>query len=292
MTPIIISMSRKEEMTNGYSFEKKQKLADKINAIRDKPTLKKIRTIILSENPSVTARKNSNGYLMYFQNYTDNTYKKIEKLLNKIEIDKIEQQAKSITETSDQYMMSSDDPDTDYTISRTRLRYSNRERRLIKRQQYEDIISEKMIDGATFQDHDYTKFQNLNDNNSDTQDQEDDIYNDNDLKIQQKPSKQKKTLKTLKTIKTLKTNESPNIVSRSQKNTTNKKINESTNKKSSIRKTENIKVHNTSPQNVNELLAEIRSNNTSSQSVNELLALQNKGNIENKVPSIFSKPTK
>ena len=77
----IIDMSHKTEIEE-YPFDKKQKLADKINSIRDKPTLRKIRTIIFSENPTVSARKDSNGYLMYFQNYTEDTYKKIEKFFS------------------------------------------------------------------------------------------------------------------------------------------------------------------------------------------------------------------
>jgi len=142
----VISMSHKTESNGPYPFEKKQKLADKISVMRDKPTLRKIRDIIKMENPEATSRKDSNGYLMYFQNYTDITYIKIERLLNKIEKDKLEQQARSITEMSDNMMLSSDDPNTDYTLSRTRLRYSNREKRLIKRQQYEDVIHEQYMD--------------------------------------------------------------------------------------------------------------------------------------------------
>lgn len=142
----VISMSHKTESHEPYPFEKKQKLADKISVMRDKPTLRKIRDIIKMENPEATSRKDSNGYLMYFQSYTAITYIKIERLLNKIEQDKLEQQTRSITEMSDNMMMSSDDPNTDYTLSRTRLRYSNREKRLIKRQQYEDVIHEQYMD--------------------------------------------------------------------------------------------------------------------------------------------------
>jgi|SRR5579872_4984770 len=146
MVPKIIDMSHKTEIEE-YPFEKKQKLADKISVLRDKPTLRKILDIIRTENPEATAKKDRDGYLMYFQNYTDETYIKIEKLLNKIDRDKLEQQTRSITEMSDN-VMSSDDPNTNYTLSRTRLRYSNRERRLIKRQQYEDIINDKLLDSS------------------------------------------------------------------------------------------------------------------------------------------------
>lgn len=140
-------MSNKQKTKEEYSFENKKKLAARISDMRDKETLRKIRDIIFAENPEVSARKSSNGYLMYFQNYNDETYHKIEKFLNKVEREKLERQTKSITETSEQMLLSSeaDDPNTNYTVSRTRLRYSNREKRLIKRRQYENIINEKVI---------------------------------------------------------------------------------------------------------------------------------------------------
>jgi hypothetical protein len=125
-----------------FSFERKRKMASKIGDIRDKATLRKIRDIIYAENNNVSAKKNDNGYLMYFQNFSDDTYYKIEKLLNKLEQDKLDRQTRSVTE------MSSEDPNVNYNISRTRLRYSNREKRLIKRKQYENIISEKVTNTA------------------------------------------------------------------------------------------------------------------------------------------------
>ena len=118
-----------------YSFEKKERMASKISDMRDVDTLRKIRDIIYSENVNASATKSGNGYLMYFQNYSDETYRKIEKLLHKIQKEKLERQTRSVTE------MSSEDPNTNYNVSRTRLRYSNREKRLIKRQQYENIIN-------------------------------------------------------------------------------------------------------------------------------------------------------
>lgn len=143
----VISMEKSTETYEPYPFEKKQKLADKISVMTDKPTLRKIRDIIKTENPEATSRKSGDGYLMYFQNYTDITYIKIEKVLNRNEKDKLEQQTRSITDMSDRMsdsmMINSDDPNADYTMSRTRLRYSNREKRLIKRQQYEDVIHEQ-----------------------------------------------------------------------------------------------------------------------------------------------------
>lgn len=145
----------KPKINEEYTFEKKKKLAARISDMRDKETLRKIRDIIFAENPEVSARKSSNGYLMYFQNYADPTYFKIEKYLNKIEKEKLDRQTRSIAETSEQIILSSeaDEQTTDYTFSRTRLGYSNRERRLIKRRQYENIINEKILDSDAQDDN-------------------------------------------------------------------------------------------------------------------------------------------
>ena len=125
-----------------YSFEKKKKLASKISNMKNKENLKRIKEIIFNENPDISVRKNSRGMLMYFQNFTPITYHKLDKLLIKIEKEKVKRQTKSITETSDKMMYSSEEPmsTTDYSRTRTRLRYSNVEKKLIKRLQYEQLI--------------------------------------------------------------------------------------------------------------------------------------------------------
>ena len=168
-------MSNKPNTKEEYSFDRKKKLAARISDMRDKDVLRKIRDIIFAENPEVSARKSSNGYLMYFQNYNNETYYKIEKFLNKVERDKIERQTKSITEISENMLMSSeqDDPNTDYTVSRTRLRYSNREKRLIKRRQYENIINEKIMSSDESEDNDETSDNNETENSVVTKNKKD-----------------------------------------------------------------------------------------------------------------------
>lgn len=141
-------MSINSKTKEDYPFDKKKKLAAKISDMRNREHLKVIKNIIFNENPEITARKSNHGYLMYFQNYTDETYYKIENFLNKIERIKLEKQAKSITDSKDRFSVTSDEQCTDYNVTRTRLRYSNRERRLIKRRQYEKIIGEKITDDS------------------------------------------------------------------------------------------------------------------------------------------------
>jgi hypothetical protein len=175
------SSDAKEE----FSFERKQRLAARISDMRDKIILKKIRDIIFTNNPDITARKSDGGYLMYFQNYTPNTYQKIEKFLNKVEKEKLERQTRSIAETSEQLVLSSEDPNSDYNISRTRLRYSNREKRLIRRCQYEDIINEPVSDAPSLKStsklkiNDDNEIKNQDNSDTNSQDDEDNEGNEN-----------------------------------------------------------------------------------------------------------------
>jgi hypothetical protein len=213
-------MSSKNKEREIYSFEKKKRLASKISDMRNKDQLKKIKNIILENNPLIAARKTSSGYLMHFQNYTNDTYYEIEKYMTKIQMDEIKKRTKIITENADQILSSVDlDIDslsselpvhfvhaksntqsttqtqqtqqtkpttifstpnltsssttpttpttttttasttssvltvmtptsTDYSRTRTRLRYSNKEKRLIKRKQYDDILKNSTVEST------------------------------------------------------------------------------------------------------------------------------------------------
>ena len=116
--------------------------------MRNKKHLKAIKKIIFEENPDLKTNKNDRGQLMFFQNCTYETYVKLDKFLKKLEIEKIEEQTRSITEASERILMSSEMDDgtanaIDYAKARTRLRYSNHEKKLIRRKKYEQIISER-----------------------------------------------------------------------------------------------------------------------------------------------------
>ena len=127
---------------DNYTFERKKRLASKISEVRDKTILRQIKNIIFEENPDAIAKKSSGGYLMFFQNYANNTYIRLEELLANLETERLHRQTKSIAKASET-LISSEDQCNDYETSRSRLRYSNREKRLIKRQQYEIMITKQ-----------------------------------------------------------------------------------------------------------------------------------------------------
>ena len=140
-----------------YTFEKKKKLAAKIGNIKNKAQLRMIRDIIFQENPDATAKKTTDGYLMYFQNYTPDTYIKIEKNLNKNEpnknsifsINHLDNTVSDVPVNTDSDC--SKNIDIDYVNSRSRLRYSNRERRLINKRDYDTKLNEKPSDDKLVQ---------------------------------------------------------------------------------------------------------------------------------------------
>jgi hypothetical protein len=165
-----LSKELKEEKSKKieYSHERKEKLADRIGRIKNKKQLKKIKKIIFEENPETETIKgsNKNSTLMYFHNFTVKTYLKIEKFLRKI--DKLKRRKKRklqesknniysevcstlnytdtiantltdtiATETETDMITESENKGTDYSKNRTRLAYSNDEKRIINKKKYE-----------------------------------------------------------------------------------------------------------------------------------------------------------
>ena len=162
-----------------YPFDKKKKLASKISFMRDKTALRKIRDIIFTANPTIKARKDKSGYLMYFQNYTNDTYETLDAYITQLETLKMEQFAKDLhatnshshltahdheitiqSDTSDHQIHSpvhrpdaslhidahdskgyGVDPTNGYGTNSVHA-YSNHERRLMKRSYYERMITQ------------------------------------------------------------------------------------------------------------------------------------------------------
>jgi hypothetical protein len=108
------------------TFEQKKKLAERISSTYDKILLKQIREIILCNNPDTVMKKINNGYLSYFQNYTNDTYIKI--------IECFEEHSK---------------PEKQKDISSNELsnanivKYSTKDKRILRRQRYEDTINQQ-----------------------------------------------------------------------------------------------------------------------------------------------------
>ncbi len=122
-----------------FTLEEKRKLSNKISANRNKEDLLKIRNIIFEDNPNIPINRDSGGMLMFFQDLDPLTYIKLDKYVKEMERKRLKKQTNVITKTSDR--MLSEMTDTNYMTSRSRYRYSNKERTIMKRKEYDDIIT-------------------------------------------------------------------------------------------------------------------------------------------------------
>lgn len=121
-------------MEEVYSYEKKKKLADRISKLKRKQDMVNILEIIYQDNKDIT--ENQNGLFMFFHNLDNSTYYKIENYLKTLV------KKKSEDTTSDKEYTSyekSEFPDQE-TLS-PKLKYSNKEKNIIKRQRYEDKLN-------------------------------------------------------------------------------------------------------------------------------------------------------
>lgn len=132
-------------MNNTFTYEKKKKLADKISKLKRKEDIVKIFEIIYEQDQNVT--ENQNGLFMIFNNLNDSTYNKIDLYLKSI----TKKQSSPVSETNTSEKkefvsyVKNEFPDQDHF--NPKLKYSNKEKNIIKRQRYEKMItSEKDSD--------------------------------------------------------------------------------------------------------------------------------------------------
>ena len=124
-------------MNQIYTFDDLEKIVDKISKIRKKKYLEEIRDIIIENNPQIKITENANGLFFHFHNLTQETYSKINSLLKKISKVK---KTYNVDHLSSEYIPYSND---DYLFSSdTKLKYSNREKNIIKRKIYDKELQQ------------------------------------------------------------------------------------------------------------------------------------------------------
>ncbi len=126
-----------------YTFEQKQKLADKIHKIKNEQDLIMIQNMIIKHNPSIKITTNKFGNYMFFHNLEQKTYYTIEKLISKISKredneDTTNDFIKSITGSV--CIEASANTDSDIFASNPRLKYNNKEKNLMKRKKYDELV--------------------------------------------------------------------------------------------------------------------------------------------------------
>lgn len=129
-----------------YSFEQKERLARRIQKLKKPKYYAEIERIITEYNPELDITTNPSGKFMYFQNLRQETYHVLDEYVHKI----IRQ--RELSETSEGTKYSSEvakySEDEDPFSRNSRLRYSNKERNLIKRKIYDRSITAGDGDGG------------------------------------------------------------------------------------------------------------------------------------------------
>ena len=127
-------------MSNRYNIEDIKKILSKIESLKERKHIEKVKKIIFDENPDLSTTKKSSGVLLFFHNLTQETYKKLEIFFNKLENNKINKITSTLSESYDKNL-SDIEP-----ISEPQIKLSNAEKKLIKKKHYHKEIEQNTND--------------------------------------------------------------------------------------------------------------------------------------------------
>ncbi len=136
------------ELSNeSFSHEKKKRLAEKISKLKRKEDMVRITEIIYEDNKEIT--ENQNGIFMMFHKLKPKTYQRIEEYiesLSKKSCDEYITSSESNVFDKKEFVSYSktDFPGQENLVSK--LKYSNKEKNMIKRQRYGEIVRD-IIEG-------------------------------------------------------------------------------------------------------------------------------------------------
>ena len=122
---------------NNYTYEQKEKLARRINKIKNKKKLIDILKIIQKDPSYDGMTENNNGIFLLFHKLTNETYYRIEKYFKK-----------NMNTTSDDLISeSTNNIDISYSNdfdldNQSKFKYSNKEKCIIKRKLYDNALND------------------------------------------------------------------------------------------------------------------------------------------------------
>ena len=121
-----------------YSYEKKKRLAKKISTLKRKQDMVKILEIISEDDANIT--ENQNGLFMFFHKLNDSTYHKIDLYLRSTTKKKPSESSEKSSFVSFAKNEFSDTKTKTISENNPKLKYSNREKNIIKRQRYSERL--------------------------------------------------------------------------------------------------------------------------------------------------------
>ncbi len=143
-------------MKNKYSYKYKKKIADRINKIKNKKDFVKIFEIIQSDKSDKKNQitENNNGLFLLFHNLKDETYVEIEKYLKilnkKRRYYKDSVNSEDIASNTDLYKPYAIDEFPSQKGISPKLKYSNKEKNIIKKKRYEMNINSENNDDVIY----------------------------------------------------------------------------------------------------------------------------------------------
>jgi hypothetical protein len=123
-----------------YSYEDMVKLRNEIHKIKNKDILLAIKNIIIDNNPSHSITKNENGLYLCFHNLIPETYSKISSYIKSSN-----KTSKLNSNKSENDNITTDVNNSPTFDTRSKLKYSNKEKSLIKRKIYDNELKNQNI---------------------------------------------------------------------------------------------------------------------------------------------------
>lgn len=123
-----------------YKIDDIKKILTKIENLKERRHIEKVKEIIFKENPNVSTTQKSSGVLLFFHNLSQSTYKKLDIFFNKLELDKINRITNTLSDSNDRTISELSDK------VEHEIKLSNAEKKLIKKKQYHQQIENNTDD--------------------------------------------------------------------------------------------------------------------------------------------------
>lgn len=146
-------------MTFEYKIDDIKKILKNIEALNERKHIEKVKKIIFDENPNLSTTKKSSGILLFFHNLTQDTYKKLDLFFDKLETDKIVKITNKLSESYEKTLSDIDTESNQFAYSvhvakssesppskSSQIKLSNAEKKLIKKKEYHNEITQKTDD--------------------------------------------------------------------------------------------------------------------------------------------------
>jgi hypothetical protein len=130
-------------MSKKYSYDDMEKLSQKIQKIKKKKNLEEIRDIIINNNKKLNITENSYGIYLCFNKLSNKTFIKLDKYIKKY--NDLEKNILSTNTFNISYTPTNNNENSGYSNNyvydqNTRLKFSNKEKNLIKKRLYDKAL--------------------------------------------------------------------------------------------------------------------------------------------------------